>query len=92
MSGVPKEGAKALKTLEDFTNDFVFDFEFTNKNLIVYNDFQDPFELIDYEGKKYTVTDKYGICLLPTTYKLGIAEEYFNLISDESSKHAKFIE
>lgn len=91
VSGVPKEGAKALKSLEEFTNDFVFDYKYTGKNLIVYNDDQEEFDLIDYNGVKMHITDKYGICLVPTTYKLGISSEYADLISDESSKRARFI-
>lgn len=92
VSGVPKEGAKALKSLEEFTDDFVFDYKYTGKNLIAYNDDQEEFDLVDYNGVKMHITDKYGICLVPTTYKLGISKEYADLISDESSKRARFIE
>lgn len=92
VSGVPKSGAKALKSLEEFKDDFIFDFKYTNKNLLVYNDEMKPFELIDYKGKKEKVFDKYGCSLIPTTYELGKSEEYANLISDESSKRAIFKE
>lgn len=50
------------------------------------------FELTDYKNKKYTVKEKYGCVLIPTTYELGKSEEYANLISDESSKRAIFKE
>lgn len=50
------------------------------------------FELIDYKNKKYTVNEKYGCVLIPTTYELGKSEEYANLISDESSKRSIFKE
>lgn len=60
--------------------------------MIMYNDEQEDFELIDYKGKKCNVSDKFGCCLLPTTYELGKAEEYMNLVSDESSKRAIFKE
>lgn len=92
VSGVPKKGAAALKNLDEFSNDFVFEYKYTGKNLIVYNDDQQEFNLTDYAGKKYTVKDRYGICIIPTTYKLGISDEYANLISDESSKHARYKE
>ena len=88
VSGVPKSGAKALKKLEDFRDDFVFDYKDTNKNILYYNDEMEEFELKDYHGKTVKVNDKYGCCLLPTTYTLGKSQEYTNLISDESSKHA----
>ena len=50
------------------------------------------FLLTDYHGKKQLVNDKYGCCLLPTTYSLGKSSEYRDLISDFSSKHAEFKE
>ena len=92
VSGVPKKGAAALKNLDEFSNDFVFEYKYTGKNLIVYNDDQQEFNLTDYAGKKYAVKDRYGICIIPTTYKLGISDDYANLISDESSKHARYKE
>lgn len=92
VAGVPKQGAKALKSLEEFKDNFVFDFKYTNKNLLVYNDEMQPFELTDYKGKKLKVTDKFACSLIPTTYELGKSEEYASLISDESSKRAIFKE
>lgn len=90
VSGVPKSGAKCLNSLEEFRDDLVFDYKYTNKNTLMYNDNQAPFDLVDYNGVKYTVTDKSGVCLLPTTYKLGKALEYAILLTDNSSARAKF--
>lgn len=90
VSGVPKSGAKCLKSIEDFRDDLVFDYEHTNKQTLMYNDDQAPFVLEDYFGVKYEVKDKSGVCLLPTTYKLGKAYEYASLLTDNSSKRAKF--
>lgn len=92
VAGVPKIGAKALKNLSDFKDDFVFDFKDTNKNLLMYNDEQLSFNLKDYEGNILNVKDKYGACLVPTTYILGKSEEYASLLTDESSKRAIFKE
>lgn len=92
VSGVPKEGAKALKSLEDFKDGLVFDYKYTGKNLLQYNDEMKPFELIDYKGKKYTVKDKFGCVILPTTYNLGKSLEYAKLLSDDSSERAIFRE
>lgn len=92
VSGVPKSGSKCLKTLKDFNTNLVFDYKYTNKNTISYNDSQDNFELTDFKGNKKIVTDKYGICLLPCTYTLGVSDEYAELITDESSKQAIFKE
>ena len=92
VAGVPKIGAKALKKLSDFKDNLVFDFKDTGKNLLMYNDNQESFMLKDYLGNKLEVTDRYGCCLVPTTYVLGKSEEYANLLTDESSKRAIFKE
>lgn len=87
-----RNGAKGLKSLEDFKDNFVFEYKYTNKLLAQYNDEQIEFELTDYKGKKYKVTDKYGICLLPCQYTLNKSEEYANLLDEESSERAIFKE
>lgn len=92
VSGVPKEGAKSLKKLEDFKNDFIFEYKYTNKNSMCYNDNQFYWDLKDYNNKIYRVTEKYGICLFPCEYTLGISNEYADLIEENSSKHAIFKE
>ena len=92
VSGVPKRGAKALKHLSEFKDDFVFDYKDTNKNLLIYCEDMKEFNLIDYKGESCLVKDKTGCCVLPTTYILGKALEYANLITDESSKRAVYKE
>lgn len=92
VSGVPKKGAKALTKLEDFKDDFIFRFEDTGKNLLIYNEEMEEFELEDYQGNKEILKNKYGCVLVPTTYELGKSEEYAELITDESSKRAIFKE
>lgn len=92
VSGVPKKGAKALKRLEDFKDNFVFKYEDTGKNLLIYNDEMTSFELEDYQGNKELIDAKYGCALVPTTYELGKSEEYAYLISDDASKRAIFKE
>ena len=92
VAGVPKSGAKALKNLDDFRDNLVFDFKDTGKNILMYVDSMASFELTDYLGKKSIVSDKSGCCLLPTTYVLGKSEEYANLISDDSSKRSIYKE
>lgn len=87
-----RSGAKALKSLEDFRDDFVFTHEDTGKNLLIYNDDQIDFELTDYQGHKEVVMQKYGAVIVPTTYELGKAEEYMNLISDNSSNRSVYKE
>lgn len=91
VSGVPKSGgASCLKSLDEFRDDLIFDFEHTNKLTLAYNDNQIPVTLTDYLGNRCTVTDKSGVCMLPTTYKLGKALDYADLIEDDSTKRARF--
>ena len=92
VSGVPKKGACGLKRLEDFKDYFVFDFKDKGKLMMMYNYNQYKFELTDYEGNKEIITEKYGITLVPTTYVLGKSQEYFDLITDESSTRARYKE
>ena len=92
VAGVPKKAGKTLKRLEDFKDNYVFEFKDTNKLLIVYIDDMDKQKITDYLGIEYEATDKTGCCLLPTTYVLGKAIEYANLISDDSSPRARFKE
>ena len=84
--------AKALSSLDDFRDNFVFKYEDTNKNLIIYCEDQLEFNLTDYQGNSYNIKDTCGCSVIPTTYVLGKALEYSNLISDNSSKRARFKE
>lgn len=92
VAGVPKNGSKGLQSLDDFRDDFVFDYEYTNKNLLIYNDNQEEYTLTDYLGKTYTVTDKSGACIVPTTYVLSKSLEYANLLNENSSNRAIYKE
>ena len=92
MQEYQKVGAMGLKNLSDFKDNFIFDFKYTNKNLLMYCENQENCDIIDYKGNKYKVTDKSGCCLVPTTYVLGKALEYADLISDNSSKRAIYKE
>lgn len=92
VAGVPKQGASALKKLEDFKDDLVFNYKDTHKNLIMYCDNQMEYVLTDYNGKEYKVKDKSGCCVLPTTYVLSKALEYTNLLTDNSSNRAIYKE
>ena len=58
VAGVPKSGALGLKSLNEFKDDFVFDFKYTNKNLLMYCENQQNCSIIDYQGNEYTVNDK----------------------------------
>lgn len=92
VAGVPKSGAKALNNLNEFRDDLVFDHSITNKNLIIYVDNQEEYNLVDYNGVEYKVKDKSGCCIIPTTYILGKSEEYTELLTENSSKRSVYKE
>lgn len=93
VAGVPKEkGAKALKKIEDFKDNFEFKSSVTEKQTLIYLDEQEESDIIDCEGNIYHNTDRTGCAMIPCSYILGKALDYADLISDESSKRAIFKE
>ena len=60
--------------------------------MLFYVDEQEEREITDYQGNTCKVNDKSGCCLVPCSYKLSKSLEYSELISDNSSKRAKYIE
>ena len=77
VSGVPKSGAVCLKSLADFRDGFVFDKNIIKKGLSTYLDGTNP-EVTLPDG--YRVTQPYGINIRNIGYKLGLTEEYNELI------------
>ena len=93
VSGVPKKGAAALKNdLDNFTDNLVFKYEDTGKNILLYNDFQEPIEVQDYLGGCKKITDKSGSCILPTTYVLKNSVDMMMLEIPETSQRAIYKE
>ena len=93
VSGVPKKGAAALNNnLDNFTDDLIFKYEDTGKNILLYNDNQDVIIVTDYLGNKKVITDKSGSCILPTTYVLKNSVDMTMLEIPTTSPRAKYIE
>lgn len=92
VAGVPKKASKALKDLNEFRDNFVFSYEYTNKHFIEYNDNQIVVEMIDYQGNKCIIDDKSGAGLYPCEYELGKSLDYIELITDKHSKYSKYDE
>lgn len=92
VAGVPKEGAKELKSISEFKDDLIFHFENTGKQLLFYIENQTPIKMTDYQGKEFEINEKSGCCLCPCTYVLGKSQEYCDLLTDNSSKRAIFKE
>ena len=82
ISGVNKKlGVNALQgNINNFKNGLYFGYDTAKKMIINYNTEQPEIEFIDNQGHKHKYSDKYGICLQPTTYTMGITEEYENLL------------
>ena len=87
-----KFGAKALKSIDDFKDNFVFQHKDTNKNLLMYCEEQKPFTLVDEDGVEFEVTDKSGCCIIPCAYALEKSEFYAESIDEESSARAIYQE
>lgn len=72
VAGVPKKGAKCLKNIEDFTNDFTFKSEITGKLQLFYNEEKNiEITITDYNGVTELIKFDYGIGLAPCDYKLN---------------------
>lgn len=73
VSGINKKtGAEAIHELEDFYIGKEFTTKQAGKLIAYYNDKQESIKFSD----GWKETGKYGICLQPTTYKLGITDDY----------------
>ena len=81
VSGVNKDiGVNALKSIRDFKIGLIFNYEYSGRT-IAYHDDDQPLEvtLKDCNGVEDTIVGmKYGVCLQPTTYKLGISQDYLS--------------
>lgn len=80
VSGVPKSAGKSLKSLEDFKDGYIFNYKDCNKMISYYNDNYIPMTLYDDFGNSYTSINKFGICLMPTTYEIGLERNYARLL------------
>lgn len=82
VSGVPKSNAIALKDLKDFKDGFVFPRDLKkdgieiSKKLVQYVDDSEWCPVID----GITIDNKNSIVMRPTTYEMGLLEEYKKLI------------
>ena len=73
VSGINKKtGADAIRELEDFFIGKEFSTKQAGKLIAYYNDNQESIKFSD----GWKECSKYGICLQPTTYKLGITDDY----------------
>lgn len=80
VSGVRKDAVSQLDSIEDFKLGLKFDTEHAKKLLMSYND--DMPSIVWNVGRydEYVSNYKYGICAQPTTYEVGMSEDYLSLL------------
>lgn len=82
IAGLPKKAAEmALNSMEEFNENRYFGIHESGKRLAMYNDNQPPATWIDYQGKSYHSTAKYGVCIVPTTFDLSIGGDYMKYLN-----------
>ena len=89
VSGVPKCVSKHT-TIDDFQDGFIFDMwdcEF-HKNIVSYLDGNNLVGVTLNKGKKdeYIVTEKYGINMYPTGYKMTLENDYVKYLGELINK------
>lgn len=92
VAGVPKKGSICIKTMEDFNDGLYFPSSITNKKAAIYNDYQDEFLLVDYQGNEERICEKSSMLLIPASYTLGKSQDYQTLLIDNSSERARYNE
>ena len=60
--------------------------------MLIYNDFQEDLEIIDFQGHSEKIHQTTGACIVPATYELGKSIEYVNFICEESSARSIYKE
>lgn len=91
VSGVRKEAASALGTLDDFKIGFVFDIEHAKKLLLHYNDNQTPIIINKGNYDEYECNYRYGVCAHPTTYTLGWSDDYYGVLEDIIAERSEIL-
>lgn len=82
VAGLPKNAGKAKihKVKHFLKKRLVWSTAESEKLIAYYNDDQPVCTWTDKFGKQYTSAEKYGICLLPTTFDLSIKPDYIKFI------------
>lgn len=82
IAGVPKQNAAKLKSVEDLSDDLIFTPEECGKSISFYCDNQEP---VTINGWK--MSDRFGICLQPTGYRVGLTLDYMLLLAENRDAH-----
>lgn len=86
VSGVRKSAVSQLHNIEEFKDGTVFDVEHAQKLLMTYID--DMTTIVWNKGQydEFYSKYQYGICAQPTTYSLGITDDYESILTMVQNK------
>lgn len=86
VSGVRKSAVSQLQGIDDFKDGTVFDVEHAQKLIMTYVDDMPP--IIWNKGKydEFYSNYQHGICAQPTTYSLGITDDYESILTMVQNK------
>lgn len=86
VSGVRKNAVSQLHNIEDFKDGTVFDVEHAQKLLMTYIDDMTPIVWNKGQYDEFYSKYQYGICAQPTTYSLGITDDYESILTMVQNK------
>lgn len=86
VSGVRKNAVSQLHDIEDFKDGTVFDIEHAQKLIMTYVDDMPPIVWNKGQYDEFYSNYQHGICAQPTTYSLGITDDYESILTMVQNK------
>jgi hypothetical protein len=86
VSGVRKSAVSQLHNIDDFKDGTVFDVEHAQKLIMTYVDDMPPIVWNKGQYDEFHSNYQYGICAQPTTYSLGITDDYESILTMVQNK------
>lgn len=86
VSGVRKSAVSQLHDIEDFKDGIAFDVEHAQKLIMTYVDNMTPIVWNKGQYDEFYSNYQHGICAQPTTYSLGITDDYESILTMVQNK------
>lgn len=86
VSGVRKSAVSQLHDIDDFKDGTVFDVEHAQKLIMTYVDDMPPIVWNKGQYDEFYSNYQHGICAQPTTYSLGISDNYESILTMVQNK------
>lgn len=86
VSGVRKSAVSQLTDIEDFKDGTVFDVEHAQKLIMTYIDDMPPIVWNKGQCDEFYSNYQHGICAQPTTYSLGVTDDYESIFTMVQNK------